>query len=145
MTNMPFTRRDFLKISAAGFLGAWLSELGLDRALAAPPPYGRMTLSGLGLYQDPEFKSKKLHVFGRDEVLKITAEADGESGNIFNHKWYALNGEGYTYSGWVQPVAFNYQKPAFEVRAGGQLGEITVPYAVTRLAPAYWAKTGYRI
>ena len=146
MSNIPLSRRDFLKLSAAGLLGAWLAEFQLERALAgnATPTEGRMTLSGIALYKDPAFAAKKLHVFGRDEVASILSVVDGDIGNPFNHKWYGLDG-GYTYSGWIQPVASNYQKPVFEVASGGQLGEITVPYSVTRLSPSFWAKTGYRI
>ena len=77
-----------------------------------------------------------------DEVVDITGEVDGDAGNPFNKKWYQLNGEGYTYSGWVQPVETNYQKPEFNIPAGGQLGEITVPYSITRLQPSFWAQQG---
>ncbi len=147
MSSVPLSRRDFIKLSAAGFLGAWLAEFRLDRALsdAAAPKEGRMTLSGIALYKDPAFNAKKLHVFGRDEVVPITAVVDGDVGNPANHSWYELNGDGYTYSGWVQPVEYNYQKPVFQVPESGQLGEITVPYSITRLAPSFWAKNGYRI
>ncbi len=145
-TKIPLSRRDFLKLAAAGFLGAWLAESGLDRALAASSPTeGRMTMSGIGLYQDPAFKAKKLHVFGRDEVVPITSVVTGDDGNPYNDKWYALEGSGYTYSGWVQPVRSDYQKPVFQIPSSGQVGEITVPYSVTRLQPSFWAKTGYRI
>lgn len=146
MSDIPLTRRDFLKLSAAGFIGAWLAEFQLDRALAAttPPTEGRMTMSGIGLYKDPSFKAKNLHVFGRDEVVPILSVVDGDLGNPYNLNWYGLNG-GYTYSGWVQPVRSDYQKPVFQVPADGQLGEITVPYSVTRLAPSFWSKNGYRI
>jgi hypothetical protein len=147
MSDIPLSRRDFLKLSAAGLLGAWLAEFRRDRALggAATPKAGRMTMSGIALYKEPSFNAKKLHVFGRDEVVPITAVVDGDIGNPINHSWYELNGSGYTYSGWLQPVEYNYQKPVFQVPAAGQLGEITVPYSVTRLAPSFWAKTGYRI
>ncbi len=154
MSELPFSRRDFLKLSAAGLLSAYFAELGLGRALAAegaasrangaPASLGRMTMSGIGLYKEPAFKSKKLHAFGRDEVARITASVDGDPGSVFNHVWYQLNGEGYTYSGWVQPVEANYQQPSFEVPAAGQLGEITVPFSITRLAPSYIAKTSFR-
>ncbi len=144
MTELSFSRRDFLKLSAAGLLGGLFAELGLNRALAAPASLGRMTLSGIGLYKDPAFKAKKLHVFGRDEIVRITASIDGDAGSVFNHTWYQLNGEGYTYSGWVQPVEANYQPPSFDVPPAGQLGEITVPYSITRLAPNYLAKTSFR-
>ncbi len=147
MSFLPFSRRDFLKLSAAGFLGAWLAESRLDRVLAAAPTQGRMTLSGIALYQQPSFNAKKLHVFGRDDVVNIRRVVEGDMGpaNPFNSDWYDLDGEGYTYSGWVQPVESDYQAPVFDIPTGGQLGEITVPYSITRLAPSFWAKTGYRI
>jgi len=144
MTDLSFSRRDFLKASAAGLLGAFLAGIGFERALAAPASLGRMTLSGIGLYQNPAFKAKKLHVFGRDEVVRIAGSVSGDPGSNFNRVWYQLNGEGYTYSGWVQPVEAHYQQPSFNVPANGQLGEITVPYAVTRLDPSYVAKTSFR-
>ncbi len=144
MTNLPLSRRDFLKLSSAGMLGMFLAELRLDRALAAPPTQGRMTLSGINLYSDPSFKAKKLHIFGRDEVVSITDMVDGDAGNPYNTKWFQINGEGYTYSGWVQPVETNYQRPNFDIPAAGQLGEITVPLSDTRLSPSMWAETGYR-
>ncbi|MFH1185065.1 MAG: L,D-transpeptidase family protein [Chloroflexota bacterium] len=146
MHHPPFSRRDFLKVSAAGMLGALLAEAGIDRALAGPRTQGRMTFSGVGLYREPAFKAPKLHAYGRDEVVPITGEVSGEAGNPFNARWYELNGEGYTYSGWVQPVDSNYQRPAFDIPVGGRrLGEITVPLSITRLQPSLWAKNGYRI
>ena len=145
MLKLPFSRRDFLKVSAAGLLGAWLADIRLDRALAAPATQGRMTLSGIGLYSDPSFNSKKLHAFGRDEVVGITADVDGDPGNPYNRKWFQINGEGYSYSGWIQPVETNYQKPVFDIPSGGQLGEVTVPFSITRLQPSSWAETGYRV
>ena len=125
-------------------LSALLAEAGIDRALAAPSTQGRMTLSGIGLYKEPAFKAAKLHAYGRDEIVSITSEVTGEAGNPFNTRWYELNGEGYTYSGWVQPVESKYQRPAFDIPAAGRLGEVTVPYSITRLQPSLWAKNGYR-
>jgi hypothetical protein len=145
MEPIPFSRRDFLKLSAAGLLGGLLAEVEVGRALAKPRAQGRMTLSGIGLYAEPAFKSTKLHAYGRDEVVSITGEVSGEAGNPFNTKWYELNGEGYTYSGWVQPVESNYQTPEYEIPVAGRLAEITVPYSITRLQPSLWAKNGYRI
>jgi L,D-transpeptidase-like protein len=145
MTNPPFSRRDFLRLSSAGALGLFLAELKLDRVLALPATQGRMTLSGINLYGDPSFQARKLHIYGRDEVVRITAEVDGDAGNPYNKKWYQVNGEGFTYSGWVQPVETNYQKPAFNIPAEGQLGEITVPYSDSRTSPSMWAERGYRV
>ncbi len=147
MNTLPFSRRDFLKLSAAGLLSSFLAELRLDRVAAGGglPKQGRMTLSGIGLYAGPSFKAKKLYTYGRDDVVNITGVAEGDPGNPFNSAWYQLDWQGYTYSGWVQPVETSYQKPNFQIPAGGQLGEITVPYSITRLQPSASAKNGYRL
>jgi hypothetical protein len=140
------SRRDFLKLAGAGVLGFALPELRLPRALAAPPAsQGRMILSGIGLYDAPSFNAKKTHVFGRDEVVNLTAEVEGDEGNPYNKAWYEINGQGFTYSGWVQPVETRYQKTIFDIPASGQLGEIVVPVSVTRLTPYVYAKNGLRL
>jgi hypothetical protein len=125
-------------------LGAFLAEAGLDRAMAGSASQGRMTFSGVGLYDQPSFKARKLHAFGRDEVVGITDEVDGDEGNPYNNKWFQVDGDGYTYSGWVQPVETVYQQPQFDIPAVGRLGEITVPFSITRLQPSIWSHNGYR-
>jgi len=145
MTISPISRRDFLKLSASGVLGLVLSEMGIDLALAAPPPsQGRITWSGLPLYDAPSFKAKKIHVFGLDQIVSIKAEVEGDEGNPFNKAWYKID-NGYTYSGWLQPVETRFQKPVYEIPSEGQLGEITVPISETRLIPYTYAQNGYRL
>ena len=123
MPGPLFTRRDFLKVSGTGMLGALLADAGLDRALAASLPQGRMTRSGIGLYRDPAFGADTMHLFGMDEVVEVTGEVDGDEGNPFNNKWFQINGEGYTYSGWVQPVETLFQKPGPYKGHCGQMGK----------------------
>jgi lipoprotein-anchoring transpeptidase ErfK/SrfK len=145
--NPQITRRDFLKLISSGSLAFALKDLRLDRALAAPTiTQGRMTLSGLPLYDAPMFSANKIHHFNADQVVEITAvDEQGELGNPFNAAWYQLNGEGYTYSGWVQPVQTNYQKPIFNIPEAGQVGEITVPLSDTKDEPYVYADRGYRV
>src|SRR5215207_7517250 len=145
--NPQITRRDFLKLISSGSLAFALRDLRLDRALAAPAiTQGRMTLSGLPLYDAPTFNANKLHHFNQDQVVDITAvDEQGELGNPYNAAWYQVNGEGYTYSGWVQPVETNYQKPKFNLPEKGQVGEISVPFSDTRKAPYVYADRGYRL
>lgn len=141
------SRRDFLKLAASGTLGVALSELGLDRTIAAPSSsQGRITWSGVSLYDAPSFNAKEIHVFGIDKVVDITAEVEGDEGygNPYNKIWYQVE-NGYTYSGWIQPVATNYRKPVFNIPEKGQLGEIVVPVSLTRLAPYVYARNGYRL
>src|SRR5512139_1466862 len=140
------TRRDFLKLATAGALGALMSELKLGRASAgSTPTQGRMTLSGLPLYEASSFDAKKLSLFRKDQVVAITGVVEGDFGNPYNQAWYEIEGEGYTYSGWVQPVETRYQKPVFEIPGGGQVGEITVPVCDPRLDPTSYARRGYRL
>ncbi|MBI3161570.1 MAG: L,D-transpeptidase family protein [Chloroflexi bacterium] len=139
------SRRDFLKLSASGALGLAFSEMGLDRALASPPAsQGRITWSGIPLYDAPSFNAKKIDVFGIDVVVELKAEVEGDEGNPYNKAWYQVEG-GYTYSGWLQPVETIFQKPVYNITVEGQLGEITVPVSETRLIPYTYAKKGYRL
>ncbi len=141
------TRRDFFKLSSAGALGILLNELRFDEALAlqsSVPTQGRMTLSGIKLYDSPSFNAKVLHAFGKDEVVNIAEQVDGDEGNPYNKNWYRID-NGYTYSGWVQPVQTQHQKTVFDVPAGGQVGEIVIPFVDSKLYPYYYAKKSYRL
>jgi len=134
-----FTRRDFLKLSASGALGLFLAEAGLERALAVTEPpasHGRVLMSGLFMYESPSFNSESWKAFGKDQVVPISEVVEGDEGNPYNKAWYRIGEEGFTYSGWVQPVETRYNKPVFEIRAEGQVGEITVPFSFARPEPS---------
>ena len=150
MLNPQITRRDFLKLATTGTLAFALSDLKLDRVFAdSPVTQGLMTFSGTPLYDEPNFLANKIHLFGKDQVVDVTGieevEDDGEDSNPFNNTWYKINDEGYSYSGWVLPVATNYQKPLFNIPNDGQVGEITVPFVDAKVDPYVYAKRGYRI
>jgi hypothetical protein len=119
----------------------------VDSALAASAiTQGRVAFSGIPLYDAPNFNANKLSLFGKDQVVKITGvDENGEQGNPFNSAWYQVQNEGYTYSGWVLPVETHYHKPVFNIPESGQLGEITVPFSDTKLAPYVYARRGYRL
>jgi lipoprotein-anchoring transpeptidase ErfK/SrfK len=133
-----FTRRDFLKLSTSGALGLFLAETGLDRALAvAEPPasHGRVLMNGLIMYDNPSFTGTSRTAFGKDQLVPISEVVEGEEGNPYNKAWYRIGDEGFTYSGWVQPVETNYNKPVLDIRPEGQVGEITVPFSLARTEP----------
>ena len=133
-TLSDLTRRDFLKLSGAGLLGLLLSELQLDQALALSPPsasQGRVAFSGIDLYDIPSFYGKKLKVFGKDEVVTISAEVTSEDQTTYNRLWYRIEDKGYAYSGWIQPVRTVYNEPKYTIPASGVLGEVTIPYVDT--------------
>jgi len=146
MLNPQITRREFFKLIGAGTLAYALKDLRVARALSDnPPTQGRVTWSGIPLYDAPAFGAAQTYNFRADEVVKISAiEENGEAGNPYNSVWYEIDGRGYTYSGWIQPVETNYQKPKFQIPESGQLGEITVPYTITRKDPFIYADTAHR-
>lgn len=147
MLNPQISRREFLKLASAGSLAFALKDLRLDRALAESTPIkqGRITFSGMPLFDAPTFRANQLHNFGADSIVDVIAIAEnGEQGNPFNSTWYQVDG-GYTYSGWVQPVETNYQKPIFSIPEKGQVGEITVPFTDTKRDPYVYADRGYRV
>ena len=136
--NSSFTRRDFLKLSASGMLGLFLTETGLERALAITEPpasLGRVQMSGHPMYEEPSFGSKLMKVFGKDEVIPLSEAVDGDDGNPNNKTWYRIGKEGYSYSGYLQPVEMRYNNPVFDIRPPGQIGEITVPFSQARPEP----------
>lgn len=146
--ELPFSRRDFLKVSSAGLLGLFLADLRLERVFAtAPPKQGRITLSGVEFYSEPFFNAKKIGIFGRDAIVNISGETDGDTGygNPFNSKWYFINNEGYAYSGLIQPVETLYQHVVTELPTPTALGEVTVPFCDTRREMSVLAKRGYRV
>ena len=148
MLNPQITRREFLKLVSAGTLSFAMKDLVVGRALqqTGQPTQGRITWSGIPLYDAPSFNANQIHFFGADQVLDISSiEENGEAGNPYNSVWYEIDGEGYTYSGWIQPVETNYQKPKFDIPETGQLGEITVPYSITRKDPYVYADNAHRI
>jgi hypothetical protein len=145
---VAFSRRDFLKASGAGLLGLFLADLHLERVLAAETPkQGRSTMSGIELFNEPFFNTKKIYTLRRDEVVEIAGAVEGDKGhgNPFNSVWYRVNNEGYTYSGWVQPVETIHRRPVFDIPDGGILGEITVPFSDTRRNNSIFADRGYRV
>ena len=147
MLNPQISRREFLKLASAGSLAFALKDVHLDRALAAPAAIkqGRITFSGMPLYDAPTFRANQIYNFGADKIIEVASiDENGEQGNPFNSTWYQVD-QGYTYSGWVQPVETNYQKPIFNIPEKGQVGEITVPFTDTKRDPYVYAERSYRV
>lgn len=145
---LPFSRRDFLKASSAGLLGFFLADLRLERVLASDAVrQGRSTFSGVELLGEPAFNASKIRALGRDEIVKIVGEVQGDTGygNPFNSTWYQIEEQGFVYSGSIQPVETIHQKPILDIPEQGILAEVTVPLSDTRRDSSVFADRGYRI
>jgi lipoprotein-anchoring transpeptidase ErfK/SrfK len=140
------TRRDFLKLSAAGLLALALSARRLDEALALESRasfQGRATYSGVAVYDAPYFNAKQApKKLNKDEVVDVVAHTTGDGD--YNRVWYRFD-RGYTYSGWLQPVQTKLQTPVTALPRVRALGEVTVPFAETRRYPTPYADRSYRI
>jgi lipoprotein-anchoring transpeptidase ErfK/SrfK len=142
---MPITRREFLKLSAAGFLSLALAELRLDEVFALESPVsfqGRTAISGVPLYETPSFKSKQIKLIGKDRVLELQSQLTGEG--TYNRIWYHI-AEGYVHSAEIQPVHTELQKPVTELKRKQALGEISVPFSDTRHTYNIYAERAYRV
>ncbi len=142
MKNLPstFTRRDFLKFSAAGALSLLFTDLGLDKVYAGAPPLrqqGRTTWSSLTIYDNPSFSANIVKLYGRDVVLPITEILHIEGEHTYNHIWYRIGDEGFAHSAYLQPVFTSYNLPVFDIPASGVLAELTIPLMRIRLGAGF--------
>jgi lipoprotein-anchoring transpeptidase ErfK/SrfK len=141
---MTITRRDFLKLTGAGLLSLALAEIPLDEVFARESPtsfQGRMTISGVPVYDEPSFKARQLKLLGKDRVVDILAQLTSEGAH--NRIWYRF-AEGYIHSADVQPVHTQLQQPAEKLKRDQVLGEVTVPFSDTRRGYNKYADNAYR-
>jgi hypothetical protein len=131
MQGRGFSRRDFLKLGAL----AWSSLAWRPLRAALPPEdraeplgVGRVTTSGIRIYQEASFKSERLGWRTRDRLLDIIDEFDSAHGPAYNPRWYRVVG-GYAHSGYLQRVeSAHLNEPLRWVPEEGRLGEVTVPF-----------------
>lgn len=121
------SRREFLRISGAGMLGALLPSLELQ-AEPAPERHGRVLDASVKLYSKASFKSEELATYWKDAILSIAHPTLGDDDPPFNRTWYLVNDQGYVHSGSIQPVSAILNQPVADLPPAGVLAEVTVPY-----------------
>jgi lipoprotein-anchoring transpeptidase ErfK/SrfK len=129
-------RREFLKLSSLGF-----GSLAIDPYHKLLPPedrvkplgIGRVTVSSIGVYKEPDLKSDKLTTRTRDELVTLVEELTSPYGPTINPLWYRVVG-GYSHSAYLQRVEnASLNTPVRRIRKDGQLGEISVPFTQSLL------------
>ncbi len=154
----PLSRRDFLKLSGLGILGA---SLPLDLSVAAPRlnwsvsrasspqldplQQGRVTSRLVWLYDQPSFNAKRTKMYWRDSVIDITGVVISQDAGDYNRIWYEIGEEGYTYSGSIQPVLTFLNAPTLDIPSFGALAEVSVPFTDGHEQPNPDARANYRM
>ena len=129
--NGKFSRRDFLKLSAAG-LGslAFRSYFGHGE-----DPQGgnlaRVAINSVSVYSRPNDESTILYQRKRDELINIYYEVISEDGPGYNPLWYRV-WRGYIHSAHLQRVKLHFNEPVYQFpEKTGQLAEVSVPFTQT--------------
>lgn len=139
---LPLSRRDFLKLCAAGLFSA-VATSAFRFAELAPEQQGRVAESYATVYAQPSLESQALKKFWRDTVFPIAEVTIGDQEPEHNRVWYHVAGEGYVHSGGIQPVQTR-PNLAEDVPASGALAEVTVPFTDAHWRPGNEYPTAYR-
>jgi lipoprotein-anchoring transpeptidase ErfK/SrfK len=138
-----FTRRNFLKLSAAS-MAAWFpvwsgADLPPDE-LEPPVGVGRVTVPHIRLYREPSYRSEGVGWRRRDQIFPLHQEITSPAGPAHNPRWYRITG-GYAHSAYIQRVEDSSLNPIIlSIPESGCLGELTVPFSnsIRRIGSRRW-------
>jgi len=122
-------RRDFLKVS-----GLAMGSLAFTPSYFQPndQDYGRLvrvTIRDVDVRVEPRDGAQIVGKRLRDQLVQIYYDLEPPDAPAFYNKlWYRIWG-GYVHSSYLQPVEIRFNQPLQEIREGGQLCEVTVPYS----------------
>jgi len=126
MSN-KLSRREFLKLGGLAMGGI---AFGRGFRFDEQPgiSLGRVSTDSISVFDAPKFGADTVAFRFRDEVLNLYYEITPPDGPAYNPLWYRIWG-GYVHSGFVQPVEIRFNEILSNVREGGQLTEVTIPYS----------------
>jgi len=105
---------------------------------------GRIIDRILWSYDEPDHKSKRKKLYWHDLVMPITNTTISEDESAYNRVWYEVEGDGYIYSGSIQPVRTVLNEPQL-VSLKGALGEVSVPFTDAHVEPDPDSEVIYRL
>lgn len=137
------SRRQFLSVAGLSFAGL---------ALRPPPPrfgpaplgLGRVTVTRIGIYNEPSFHANRLAYVPRDTLLNLLKRVTADHGPPHNPLWYEI-ADGYVHSGSIQNVRWEPQTPLPSVSEAGAVFEVSVPYTRTYRRPDPASDPLYRL
>ena len=133
MSKSNISRRDFLKLSGYGLMGALLPNLSANASNDLfDKLQGRVIDRTLWSYEEPDRKARRLKMYWHDLTFRITNSTVSEDATAYNRVWYEVEDGGYVYSGSVQPVRTILNEPQL-ISLDGTLGEVSVPFTDAHL------------
>lgn len=142
--KQKLSRRDFIKLSGLGMASLLAPPLNFDFEEPFPSQQGRVTTRTIWVYEEPTFQANRLKIHTRDSLLMITNTAVSDDTSSHNRVWYEV-GEGYAYSGNIQPVQTALNTPQLEIPIDGLLTEVSVPFTDAHENPDAESKVAYRM
>lgn len=145
MSKSHISRREFLKLSGYGLMGMFLPDLSLNLSTDIfDSLQGRVIDRILWSHEEPDRKSKRKKLYWHDLTPRITNTAVSEDETAYNRIWYEVEGDGYVYSGSVQPVRTVLNEPRL-ISLEGALGEVSVPFTDAHLEADPNSELVYRL
>ena len=131
-------RREFLSLGAIAAAGIGATPLTFSEGgdVFRRWRLGRVATSQISLYRGPRDDSEILRQHYRDELFNIYQAVTPPTGPAWNPLWYRIWG-GYVHSKHVQVVRWQINPVAGEIRPGGQLAEVSVPYTQSQRYSRY--------
>ena len=129
--STQISRRSFLKLSLLGLLNLAYNPFPNPRNDHPYPPLkiGRVAADRVAaIYEEPREHSGVVRWTRQDELLNIYFSLTSPEGPGYNPLWYRV-WDGYLHSSYIQIVEFQFNQVLKEIGPGGQLAEVTVPYA----------------
>ena len=123
------SRRDFLKLG-----GLALGSLAFTNYFPQEDDqdYGRIarvTIPDVDVRAAPRDGAQIVGKRLRDQLVHIYYDLEpSDAPEFYNKLWYRVWG-GYLHSSYLQPVEIRFNEPLSQVREGGQLCEVTVPFS----------------
>lgn len=142
--SQVISRREFLKIIGAGFLGSILLPTKYFSLGFPNDQYGRVATDLINVYDEPSFNAKIINSHKKDTVFLISGIIVGE-GSQSNQIWYKVGEEGFAYSGNIQPVKIQLNPVTADIPSSGGLCEVTIPFTDARWHPNLSADIAYRL
>jgi len=124
------TRKDFLKLSLLGILGAGFSPSSTFPASKRTRGIiGRIAADDkvISIHKEPDYDSEVIRKTSFDELLHLYYELEVKDGDHPLAYWYRVWG-GYLPGKYIQHTRYRLNQPVDQIFECGNLAEITVPY-----------------